>query len=119
MHELSVPMTFDHELVRVRRAGNRLAATFRNLATRALMERTADQIVVEHGTLPVEGLYRALRPYASNDGVTDLEALLALAPQPKALRPEGTFELHRVGDAAASRNIHAAVLDSLRLCLAL
>lgn len=119
LYELGVPMTFDHEIVRVRREGNRLAATFRNLATRRLVERTADRIFVEHGTLPADGLYRALRPQAANDGVTDLEALLALAPQPKALRPDGLFELHRVGDAAASRNIHAAILDSLRLCLAL
>jgi len=26
------------------------------------------------------------------------------------------FELHRIGDAVASRNIHAAVYDALRLC---
>ena len=25
-------------------------------------------------------------------------------------------ELHRIGDAVASRNIHAAILDALRLC---
>jgi 2,4-dienoyl-CoA reductase-like NADH-dependent reductase (Old Yellow Enzyme family) len=119
LHELGVATLFDHELVRVRRDGNRLAATFRNLATRGLAERSADWIAVECGTLPADGLYRALRGSASNDGVTDLKALLALAPQPRSLRPEGLFELHRVGDAAASRNIHAAILDSLRLCAAL
>jgi len=42
-----------------------------------------------------------------------------LASQPRALRPDAPFELHRVGDAVASRNIHAAVLDSFRLCVAL
>ncbi len=30
--------------------------------------------------------------------------------------PDGRFQLFRVGDAVASRNIHAAIYDSLRLC---
>ena len=30
--------------------------------------------------------------------------------------PDGTYQLFRVGDAVASRNIHAAIYDSLRLC---
>ena len=29
---------------------------------------------------------------------------------------EGSFVLYRIGDAVASRNIHAAIYDSLRLC---
>ena len=33
-----------------------------------------------------------------------------------APHPEGDFQLFRVGDAWTSRNIHAAMLDSLRLC---
>ena len=82
------------------------------------MEREADQIVVEHGTIPADKLYHDLRTQAVNDGVTDLDALLALKPQPRSLRPEGSFELHRIGDAVASRNIHAAVLDAFRLCIA-
>ena len=45
-------------------------------------------------------------------GVTDLDALRASKPQP--VRGEG-FELHRIGDAAASRNIPAAILDAFRL----
>ena len=118
MYELGVPMTFDHELVRVERQGNRIAATFRNLVTQGVIERSADQIVVEHGTQPADELYRELRGAAANDGVTDLPALLALAPQPRTIRPGASFELHRVGDAVASRNVHAAIYDSLRLCIA-
>ncbi|RTZ81347.1 MAG: NADH-dependent oxidase, partial [SAR324 cluster bacterium] len=30
--------------------------------------------------------------------------------------PEGNFQLFRVGDAVASRNVHSAIYDSLRLC---
>ncbi|MBK7472831.1 MAG: NADH:flavin oxidoreductase [Betaproteobacteria bacterium] len=118
MYDLVVPMTFDHQIVRVGKKDNRIVATFRNLATEALIERTTDQIIVEHGTRPADELYRELRGASANDGVTDLPALLERAPQPRSFRPEARFELHRVGDAVASRNVHSAVLDSLRLCLA-
>ena len=118
MYELAVPTTFDHEFVRVAMQGNRIVATFRNLLTEALIERTADQLIVEHGTVPADELYRELRGAAANDGVTDLPALLAIAPQPRSIRPGASFELHRVGDAVASRNVHAAIYDSLRLCMA-
>ena len=30
--------------------------------------------------------------------------------------PDGPYQLFRVGDAVAGRNIHAAIYDSLRLC---
>ena len=33
-----------------------------------------------------------------------------------AANPGGRYQLFRVGDAVASRNIHAAIYDSLRLC---
>jgi hypothetical protein len=29
---------------------------------------------------------------------------------------KGNYYLHRVGDAISSRNIHAAIYDSLRIC---
>lgn len=119
MHELQIPMTFDHEIVGVRRDGNRLTATFRNMATHASLERTADQIIIEHGTLPADDIFHALRSQATNDGVMDLDALIGVQPQPRTLRPEAHFALYRVGDAVSSRNIHAAILDSLRLCLAI
>jgi hypothetical protein len=35
--------------------------------------------------------------------------------QPKFATTKG-FELHRIGDAVASRNINAAVTEALRLC---
>jgi hypothetical protein len=79
-------------------------------------ERVIDQLVIEHGTLPVDELYFALKPQASNRGQTDLRALVEGRPQAIRTNPEGRFQLFRVGDAVASRNIHAAIYDSLRLC---
>jgi NADPH-dependent 2,4-dienoyl-CoA reductase/sulfur reductase-like enzyme len=115
-YELGIAMIFDHEIDKVERVGNRITATFRNLATGAVVARAADQIIVEHGTLPADELYKSLRAGSANDGVTDLEALVAGAPQPRTADREAGYELYRVGDAVASRNIHASVLDSLRLC---
>jgi len=117
-YELGVPTSFDHEIERIERRGNRLVAVFRNLVTRHTMELAADQVIVEHGTIPADQLFQDLRAASANDGVTDIDALLEGRMQPRTIRP-GAFELHRVGDAVASRNIHAAVLDALRLCNAL
>jgi hypothetical protein len=33
-----------------------------------------------------------------------------------ATNPEGRFQVFRIGDAVASRNIHAAIYDAQRLC---
>ena len=113
-YELKLPLIFDHEIEKVERRGNQLTATFRNLMTRTAMELQADQVIVERGTIPADQLYRELREKSVNSGVTDLDALLAGSPQPR--EKTGAFELHRIGDAVASRNIHAAILDAIRLC---
>lgn len=115
-YELGIDMSFDHRLVRIAKDGNRLKATFVNEATGATIERNADQIVVEHGTVPADDLYHELRGSAANNGVTDLDALLANSPQPRTARPDSSLELHRIGDAVTSRNIAAAIYDALRLC---
>jgi 2,4-dienoyl-CoA reductase-like NADH-dependent reductase (Old Yellow Enzyme family)/thioredoxin reductase len=113
-YELRLPATFDHEIEKVERRGNRLVATCRNLMTREAVEFVADQVIVERGTLPADQLYRELRDQSANNGVTDIDALLDARPQPRA--KSGSFELHRIGDAVASRNMHAAILDAIRLC---
>ena len=74
------------------------------------------QIVVEHGTLPLDELYFELREQSSNCGEIDLEALISGNTQNLVNNPEGNFKLFRVGDAIASRNVHSAIYDSLRLC---
>ena len=112
MYELGALTLFDHEIVRVEKRGNRVLATFRNLTTEALVERSADQCLIEYGVRPVDDLYQTLRAASGNDGVTDIDALIAGRRQPF----EGAFELHRIGDCVSSRNVHAAVYDALRLC---
>jgi thioredoxin reductase len=107
-----VPMT-DLRLVSVARTDNRLTATLLNELTHEHAHLDVDQVVVDMGTLPDDTLFSSLRDAACNDGVTDLTALIANTPQP---RSGAGYELHRIGDAQASRNVHAAIYDAFRLC---
>jgi pyruvate/2-oxoglutarate dehydrogenase complex dihydrolipoamide dehydrogenase (E3) component len=109
-------LTPDHELVAVRRGDGALVATLRNAFTDEPVERRVDAVVVEHGTLPVDDVYADLRGASTNDGVTDPDRLLQNLPQDVTVNPDGGFRLFRIGDAVASRNVHAAMLDARRLC---
>ena len=104
-------------LVAVRRQDNRLLATLASDVSGEVSTRLVDHVVIEQGTIPLDEVYRDLRSRSANDGVSDLAAMVRAAPQPRGDR-EG-FELHRIGDAVASRNIHSAMLDALRICSAL
>jgi 2,4-dienoyl-CoA reductase-like NADH-dependent reductase (Old Yellow Enzyme family) len=115
MYKLGFDVLRDLELIGLEKQGNRLKAVFRNEFTGDLHERTADQVVTDFGTLAVDEVYQDLRAGSVNDGVKDIDALIAGKPQPVGSR--GTsFELYRIGDASASRNIAAAIYDALRLC---
>jgi NADPH-dependent 2,4-dienoyl-CoA reductase/sulfur reductase-like enzyme len=113
--EHDVKITINLKLVSVRRDGNRLVGTFHDEFGKRMIEKSADQIVVEHGTLPLDDLYKELKERSVNRGEVDYKALLSGRPQMLVRNPEGLFRLLRIGDAVASRNIHAAVYDALRL----
>ena len=115
-YSMGVKLTPDRRLRSVEREGNRLRAVLRNEYSDAEEARVVDQVVVEHGTLPAAEVFHALAPLARNGGTLDVEALIAGRAQEIDTNPEGGFMLFRVGDAVASRNIHAAIYDSLRLC---
>ena len=103
----------EHRLIRVKRSAGGLTAVFACELTGRIREMTATQVIADCGTVPVEDLYRELRGASSNDGVTDIPALLAGRPQPGVA---GGYRLHRIGDAQSSRNLAAAMFDALRLC---
>ena len=113
-NRLGVKVTINARLLAVRRAGNALVATVGSDYGARTEERHVDQVVVEHATLPVDELYQALRPLSCNRGEVDYDALLAGRPQTVVRNPDGRFRLLRIGDAVASRNIHAAIYDGLR-----
>ena len=114
-HRRGVKITINTRLRSVRRQGNALVATLGSDYGERTEERHVDQVVVEHGTLPVTDLYEALKPLSVNLGEVDYPALLAGRPQELVRHAAGRFRLFRVGDAVAGRNIHAAIYDSLRL----
>lgn len=114
LYKLGVVMTPNMELIEIYPEGNRLIAALRNTMTDAEEERVIDHVVVDHGTLPVDGLYRGLKERSVNRGQTELGAIVRGEPQPYDLSKG--FALYRVGDAVAGRNIHAAIYDALRLC---
>jgi len=112
-----VRTTLAQRLVRVRPGvDRRLEATLWSEYSDREQVRHVDQVVVEHGTLPNDDLYLELVPGSVNRGAMDLDDLLAGRPQKRNENPAGSYQLFRVGDAVASRNIHAAIYDALRLC---
>jgi 2,4-dienoyl-CoA reductase-like NADH-dependent reductase (Old Yellow Enzyme family) len=113
-NRLGVHVTINSRLLSVRRDGNELVATIGSDYGARTEERRVDQVVVEHGTLPMDELYWALQPDSVNLGEVDYEALVAGGAQTVLRNPDGRFRLLRIGDAVHSRNIHAAVYDGLR-----
>ena len=117
--ERGVTITLGHRLTEVRSdEDGTLVAVLRSEYADTVQDRYLDLVVVEHGTLPNDDLYFDLVPHSSNEGAVDQAALLALRPQTIRSNANGTFQLFRIGDAVASRNIHAAIYDALRLCVA-
>jgi N-methyl-L-proline demethylase len=113
-HRLKVRITINTRLLAVRREGNALVATLGSDYGDRQEERHVDQVVVEHGTLPADELYLDLRPLSLNHGEVNYTELLEGRPQTAVRNADGKFRLLRIGDAVASRNIHAAIYDGLR-----
>ena len=115
-YEKGILLTPDRRLEKVEKIGRQLRSTFENELTGQVEERLSDQVVVEHGTVPLDDLFEELRAQSCNNGSVDMDRLLAGQPQtPVDERGDG-YELFRVGDAVSSRDIHCAILDSRRLC---
>jgi len=107
--------TVTWRLTSVVRVGNMLRAILGSDYGDMTRDRMVDQVVVNHGTRPLDDLYFALKPLSCNLGEVDYEALSTGAPQDLAPNPAGRFRLFPIGDAVASRNTHAAIYDALRL----
>ena len=116
LYQLDVKLTPDYRLIEVTRDGEKFQATLRNEHTRTEITRTIDLVVVEHGSTPNDELFKSLCEHSQNDGVTDLEALRQGLEQPE---PKEGFNLFRIGDSVASRDIAAAIYEARRLCQSL
>jgi 2,4-dienoyl-CoA reductase-like NADH-dependent reductase (Old Yellow Enzyme family)/thioredoxin reductase len=125
-HDVTFTVTF--RLMSVERDGTGLLAKVGSDYGGVDKQRRVDQVVVNHGTLPLDELYFELKPHSSNQGAVDYSALIAGHAQPVAHQPpswqtpalaslasSGEFQLFRIGDAVSARNTHAAIYDALRL----
>ncbi|QQA43826.1 NADH:flavin oxidoreductase [Pelagovum pacificum] len=115
LQTLDTTFTVTWRVLAARREGNRLAVTIGSDYGDVTRERLVDQLVVNHGILPLDELYLELKEHSVNRGEVDQAALIDGRPQTIATNPDGRFRLFRIGDAVASRNIHAAIYDALRL----
>ncbi|MEE8365850.1 MAG: FAD-dependent oxidoreductase, partial [Gammaproteobacteria bacterium] len=110
-----IRFTLCRRALRAKRQGDRIKVVLGSDYGDFESERVVDQLIVEHGTIPVDEVYYQLRPRSSNLGEVDHEALIQGTKQTITSNPDGKFQLFRIGDAVSSRNIHAAIYDALRL----
>jgi NADPH-dependent 2,4-dienoyl-CoA reductase/sulfur reductase-like enzyme len=115
LQKLDVTFTVTFRLESVHREGNSLRAVVGSDYGGVMKERIVDQVVVNHGTRPLDELYFALKEQSSNKGALDYTALIAGRPQAQAAQAATGFTLYRIGDAVSARNTHAAIYDALRL----
>jgi 2,4-dienoyl-CoA reductase-like NADH-dependent reductase (Old Yellow Enzyme family)/thioredoxin reductase len=115
LQALDTTFTVTFRLLAVEREGHDLLATIDSDYGSARKVRRVDQVVVNHGTRPLDDLYFELKPASSNGGVVEHQDLIVGNPQQVRTNPDGKFQLFRIGDAVAARNTHAAIYDALRL----
>jgi 2,4-dienoyl-CoA reductase-like NADH-dependent reductase (Old Yellow Enzyme family)/thioredoxin reductase len=113
--EAGVRILTDHRLAAIERDGSGLRVRLTHEFGPASHELQVACVVTELGTEPVDDLFHALKPWSRNRGVTDVDALKSGAAQPALAERSGGFALFRIGDAVASRDVHAAMLDALRV----
>jgi 2,4-dienoyl-CoA reductase-like NADH-dependent reductase (Old Yellow Enzyme family) len=115
LQPLSVSFTLCRRLISVEQSDGHLIAVCGSDYDDTVTRHPVDQVVVENATQAQEDLYYDLKPHSSNLGEVDYEALVGGRIQSRISNPVGKFQLFRIGDAVSSRNVHAAVLDALRL----
>jgi len=115
LQKLDVTFTVTYRLAAVEKSGNELVAHVGSDYGGVAKRRTFDQVVINHGTIPLDELYFELKPNSTNHGEMSHDQLIAGVPQSVVRNPEGEFQLFRIGDAVAARNTHAAIYDALRL----
>ena len=115
LQKLDVTFTVTFRLGAVEKNGNQLIAHVGSDYGGVAKQRLVDQVVINHGTIPLDELYFDLKPASSNLGELSHDHLIAGEAQSVVRNPDGKFQLFRIGDAVAARNTHAAIYDALRL----
>ena len=117
MMELQVDVRHDLRLIRVALDAGQHSSTFVHELTGQDLVLTSDHVVVERGMRPVCEVYDDLKSASVNDGELELERFEhGLGQDWPPTDGDQPFELYRIGDANASRDIHAAIYEAFRLC---
>ena len=119
LQKKDVTFTVTYRLAAVEKDGNQLIAHIGSDYGGIARQARYDQIVVNHGTRPLDELYFALKPMSTNLGAVSHADLIDGNPQSENRNPDGAFRLFRIGDAVSARNTHAAIFDALRLVKAI
>ena len=115
LQKLDVTFTVTYRLMSVERGANGLIAHVGSDYGGVHQQRVVDQVIINHGTRPLDELYLELKADSLNDGAVDYDALIAGRPQPHSASVGQGYQLFRIGDAVSARNTHAAIYDALRL----
>ena len=115
LYQMGVGFLPNLDLASVETSGNRQHVTLRNVLTDLEQTFIADAVVIENGTVPNTEVFNALQAGSINNGIVNFPAMSQGLPCMENVNNTGTFLLARVGDAVASRNIHAAILEADRL----
>jgi N-methyl-L-proline demethylase len=115
LQKLDTTFTVTFRLEDVMREGNQLRCIVGSDYGGVRKERLVDQVVVNHGTRPIDELYFELKPQSRNLGAVDYNMLINGNAQNLNQNRNGNFVLYRIGDAVSARNSHAAIYDALRL----
>lgn len=115
--EHGVKPVSESRLLSVERHDGALQAVVLNEISNETATFTVDQVIIEQGTIPIDDIFENLRGKSCNNGIINLDAFVEIKEQPR--QNKNGFELYRIGDAVASRNVHGSILDALRLCSAL
>ena len=112
----NVLISINKRVKTVQREGNRLSVLIGSDYSSKTYKKKTSQVVIDHGTLPNADLYYELKKESKNYGEVDYKSLLKGKMLEKVNNEYGNYFLYRVGDAISSRNIHASIYDSLRIC---
>ena len=115
MQDKDTTFTVTYRLKSVTKEDDLLVATIGSDYSDLTKKRSFDQIVVNHGTIPLDDIYFDLKHLSSNLGAVDQAELLAGKAQSVCSNTAGKFQLFRIGDAVSARDTHAAIYDALRL----
>jgi 2,4-dienoyl-CoA reductase-like NADH-dependent reductase (Old Yellow Enzyme family)/thioredoxin reductase len=115
LQKLDVVFTVTYRLLSVERSAAGLVAHVGSDYGGVRQQRVVDQVIINHGTRPLDELYFDLKAESLNQGAVDHAALIAGMPQPHTGAMGQGYQLFRIGDAVSARNTHAAIYDALRL----